>query len=106
MVQLYCTNTTYMYVQTQLRADKRWTTSPIFSEIRWEGLFDAKLELETERERETHRLSGVAPPTFHLGYGPTINLVGELLVVVTETTGVDPSTAGRLKVKNSVCVCV
>ena len=75
-------------------ADTRWTISPIVSKIHWVGSFDVKLELETERERETHRLSGVAPPTFHLGYGPTINLVGELLVVVTETTGVDPPTAG------------
>ena len=46
-------NTTYVYVQIQLRADTRWTKTPIFSEIHWEGLFDAKLELETEREGDS-----------------------------------------------------
>lgn len=54
-------------------------------------LFDAS---PRERERETYRLLGVAPPTFHLGYSPAIDLVGELLVVMTETTGVDLPTAG------------
>ena len=65
-----------------------------FSETRWEegGLpFDARWR---ERERETYRLLGVAPPTFHLGYGLAVDLMGELLVIMTETTGVDPPTAG------------
>ena len=48
----------------------------------------------------------MAPPTFHLGYGLAVNLVGELLVVVTETTGIDLPTAGRLKGKGWECAYV
>lgn len=61
--------------------------------------------LAGERERETYRLLGMAPPTFHLGYGLAVNFMGELLVVMTETTGVDLPTARRLKSEECV-VCV
>ena len=86
-MQLYYTNPPH-HVQIELHANTRW----IIISLKLAGLsFDAS---RRERERETYRLLGVAPPTFHLGYGPAIDLVGELLVVVTETTGVDLPTAG------------
>ena len=59
-----------------------------------------------EREMETHRLLGMASPTFHLGYGPAVNFMGELLVIMTETTGIHLPTAGGLSVCECVCVCV
>lgn len=94
VVQLYKIPHVYVYTQIELdHANKKDNTPTI-----WEG----HLMAARERERETHRLLGMAPPTFHLSYGLAVNFMGELLVVMTETTGIDLPTAGGL----SVCVCV